>query len=123
MLSMSYIRSKDGRIINFDSLTETAKASVSLDAMEKNCDFEIVTSIEDLIQIGDIVFYWQQSDDRDHCTLMVYDSDIRTMRFNAITKLLIPIGDDYKCVAKAEPSFELIKGRRYLVQKGELELL
>ena len=80
-------------------------------------------TIEDLIQIGDIVFYWQQSDDKEHCCLMVYDSDITTLKYNAITKLLIPHGEDYKCVAKGCPSFNLIKGRRYLVNKGELELL
>ena len=80
-------------------------------------------TIEDLIQIGDIVFYWQQSDDKEHCSLMVYDSDITTMKFNAITKLLIPVGDDYKCVAKGYPTFSVIRDRRYLVNKGELELL
>lgn len=80
-------------------------------------------TIEDLIQIGDIVFYWQQSDDKEHCSLMVYDSEIHAMKFNAITKLLIPNGDDYKCVAKGYPSFSVIRDRRYLVNKGELELL
>lgn len=45
---MKYIRTKDGRIIDFNSLTETAKASVSMDAMEKNCDFEIGDTIEEL---------------------------------------------------------------------------
>lgn len=80
-------------------------------------------TIEELIQIGDIVFYWQQSDDKEHCVLMVYDSDIHTMQYNAITKLLIPVEEDYKCVAKGYPSFNLIMNRRYLVNKGVLELL
>lgn len=45
---MKYIRTKDGRIIDFDSLTETAKASVSMDAMEKSCAFEIADTVEEL---------------------------------------------------------------------------
>ena len=45
---MKYIRTKDGRIIDFDSLTEIAKASVSMDAMEKSCAFEIADTIEEL---------------------------------------------------------------------------
>ncbi len=108
---MKYIRTKDGRIIETPFMT-------NLDTPYKFAD-----TIEELIQIGDIVFYWQQSDDKEHCSLMVYDSDIHTMKYNAITKLLIPVGEDYRCVAKGFPSFNVIKGRRYLVSKGELELL
>ena len=120
---MKYIRTKDGRLLNYEELNEISKLSISMDAMEKNCDFEIADTIEELIQLNDIVFYWQQNDNKEHCTLMVYPDEIKSMRFNVITKLLIPIGDDYKCVAKAEPIFESINGRRYLIQKGKLELL
>lgn len=112
---MKYARTKERIFIcNFPEYCRTIK------------DNEIVAqadTIEDLIQIGDIVFYWQQSDDKEHCSLMVYDSDITTMKFNAITKLLIPVGDDYKCVAKGYPTFSVIRDRRYLVNKGELESL
>lgn len=80
-------------------------------------------SIEELIQLGDIVFYWSSSDDKEHCVVMLYDTEFNSIKYIAITKLLIPVGEDYKCVAKGFPSFNLIKGRRYLVNKGDLELL
>ena len=80
-------------------------------------------TIEELVQIGDIVFYWSSSDDKEHCVVISYEADLNLIKYNVITKLLIPVGEDYKCVAKGYPSFNLIKDRRYLVSKGELELL
>lgn len=80
-------------------------------------------TIEELIQLNDIVFYWQPSDDKVHSTLMSYSREIDGMQYNAIFKLLVPVGDDYKCVAKAEPKFAVFGGRMSLVQKGVLELL
>ena len=82
-------------------------------------------NINELIQKGDIVFYWNQSDDTERCFCIVYDSDKDNCGLVGlpITKLLIPVGENYKCVAKGHPSFELIRERKYLVNKGELELL
>ena len=129
---MQLIRTKDGRIVRL-------KSKASYNFVIENTDVYLVSgkhrslyvqgivkqayNIEDLIQIGDIVFYWQQSDDKEHCSLIVYDTDISTIKYNAITKLLIPVGDDYKCVAKGYPTFEVIRNRRYLIDKGRLELL
>lgn len=81
-------------------------------------------TIEDLMQVGDIVFYWYSNDDTEHCENIIRDWDIHRFKYTTLTRLLIPVNEnDYKCVAKAESSFELISGRRYLVQKGVLELL
>lgn len=80
-------------------------------------------TLEELIQLDDIVFYWQPSDDKEHCTLMSYPREIEAAQSMVIIKLLIPLGENYKCVAKAEPSFAIFGGRRSLIQKGELELI
>ena len=130
---MKYIRTKDGiykyvkKIRNYyfecDNFIDDEKKVHCFIIFKPKDILKQADTIEDLIQIGDIVFYWQQSDDKEHCSLMVYDSDIRGMKYNAITKLLIPAGEDYKCASKGYPSFNLIKDRRYLVNKGELELL
>ena len=127
---MKYIRTKDGIYKNEGILQSNSiydEPSILVCGGHKGVNVKNIVkqadTIEELVQIGDIVFYWQQSDDKEHCSLMVYDTDIRTMKYNAITKLLIPVGEDYKCVAKGFPSFNVIKGRRYLVSKGELELL
>ena len=45
---MKYIRTKDGRILNYEKLNEISKLSISMDAMEKNCDFKIGDTIEEL---------------------------------------------------------------------------
>ena len=111
-----YIRTKDG-IFDCNNVSIPPRTSKHLE-IEKQAN-----TIEDLIQIGDIVFYWQQYDDKEHCCLITCDFELNAMKYGVITKLFIPVGNDYKCVAKAEPSYHLIKGRRYLVNKGELELL
>ena len=112
---MKYIRTKDGIELNI------------LDGvMAPQCVKEVIAqadTIEELIQIGDIVFYWAPSDDKEHCVVINYETELNSIKYNAITKLLIPVGEDYKCVAKGYPSFNLIKNKRYLVNKGELELL
>lgn len=116
---MKYIRTKDGIIDiakHFETMTNKTQNTFT--------PIKTADTIEELIQPNDIVFYWQQSDDKEHCALMIYNEEIEIMKHSVtITKILIPVRDDYKCVAKAEPSFELIKGRRYLIQKGELELI
>lgn len=86
--------------------------------------YKIADTVEDLIQIGDIVFYWQQSDDKEHCSLMVYDTDIHVMKYNAITKLLIPVREDY--LVDVYGAIWTDKGLIYIAKmndKGELELL
>lgn len=128
---MKYIRTKDNDIIDYQFIVKYNIPHIFIENRKyidfnRTGRFEILKeadAIEDLIQVGDIVFYWQQSDDKEHCSLIVYDSDIRMMKYNAITKLLIPVGEDYKCVAKGFPSFSLVRGRRYLNDKGKLELL
>ena len=133
---MKYIRTKDGRFIKIYSKKEYEKAHpefIDVDYFNYDKWYALTThnidilkqadTIEELIQIGDIVFYWSSSDDKEHCIVINYDTELYSIKYNAITKLLIPVGEDYKCVAKGYPSFNLIKNRRYLVNKGELELL
>ena len=79
-------------------------------------------TIEDLIQIGDLIIYWQQSDQKEHCLLIVYDWEIQSAKFLPITRLLIPNGNDYKCVAIGNIKTEKINGREWLIDKGRLEL-
>ena len=124
---MKYIRTKDG----IYKVLEEHKLPVGDDIFYvtdyKSCySYEVLKqadTIEDLIQIGDIVFYWAPGDDKEHCVLINYDIELDSIKYDAITKLLIPVGEDYKCVAKGYPSFNLIKNKRYLANKGELELL
>lgn len=118
---MKYIRTKHNTIDDLDKIIFGAE--LTREDYIKAVAVKEADTIEDLIQIGDIVFYWSSSDDKEHCSLMTYDADIVIIRNEPITKLLIPVGEDYKCVAKGYPSFNLIKNRRYLVNKGELELL
>ena len=125
---MKYIRTKDG-IFEFAKrfdLEHYKKVGFSDEDIVRKFirnGNKIADTIEELIQIGDIVFYWSSSDDKEHCVLLNYDTELHSIEYNAITKLLIPVGEDYKCVAKGFPSFNVIKGRRYLVSTGELELL
>lgn len=113
---MKYIRTNtEIQELYVDEFTEYGK--------EYYKNSKIADTIEDLIQTGDIVFYWSPNDDKEHCVVVLYYTDICSIKYNAITKLLIPVGEDYKCVAKGYPSFNLIKNKRYLVDKGELELL
>lgn len=120
---MKYIRTKAGI---YETITVSLYKNDDLlyiDGFELERVIEQADTIEELIQIGDIVVYWLSSDDKEHCSMIVHDIDLQSIKHSAITKLLIPIGEDYKCVAKGFPSFNLIKGRRYLVNKGELKLL
>ena len=120
---MKYIRTKDGI---YETTTVSLYKNDDLLYID-GCELERVITqadtIEELIQIGDIVFYWVQSYEKEHCVMITSDIEIQSLKYNAITKLLISVGDDYKCVAKGFPSFNLIRGRKYLVSKGELELL
>jgi len=115
---MKYIRTKETICLAIDD-SEVDYFKYQLGAGNIN----VADTIEGLIQIGDIVFYWTPSDDKEHCVILNYDTELHSIKYNAITKLLIPVGEDYKCIAKGFPSFNVIKGRRYLVSKGELELL
>ena len=127
---MRYIRTKDGiyeAIINtFEhswgeiswSIGKENHVACNKEEYEKQIrELKTADTIEELIQIGDIVFYWAPSDDKEHCLVLNYDTELHSIKYNAITRLLIPVGEDYKCVAKGFPSFNLIKGRRYLVNK------
>lgn len=122
---MKYIRTKDG-IVTDKLYEQTLEICALTYENAQKSDLKIISqadTIEELIQIGDIVFFWLSSDDKEHCAVMLYDTELNSIKYIAITKLLIPVGEDYKCVAKGFPSFNLIKGRRYLVSNGELELL
>lgn len=128
---MKYIRTKDGIYDKVDETLVLASLPPQYELTQNgvHVGYEqcrkciLADTIEELVQIGDIVVYWTPSDDKEHCVLINYDTELYSMKYNAITKLLIPVGEDYKCVAKGYPAFNLIKGRRYLVSKGELELL
>ena len=129
---MKYIRTKDD-IFELKPDKEQIINGTHYHIMDDMCERDyqykeedVVKSadtIEDLIQIGDIVFYWSSSDDKEHCVVISNDSELHLIKYNVITKLVIPVEEDYKCVAKSFPSFNLIKGKRYLVNKGELALL
>lgn len=119
---MKYIRTKDGRIGKFYQ-DQSFTITCSLGCVDKENILNQADTIEELIQLGDVVFYWSPSDDKEHCVVMTCDTELHSIKYNAITKLLIPVGEDYRFVAKGVPSFNLIKGRRYLVNKGELELI
>ena len=60
-------------------------------------------TIEELIEIGDIVFYWLSSDDKEHCGMVSYDTEQQLIKHSVLTKLVIPVGEDYKGVAKGQP--------------------
>lgn len=123
---MKYIRTEDGIYeIHFDKKSGNYFYNTSMHSYElyRGNKYNIADTIEELIQIGDIVFYWAPSDDKEHCIVINYDTELHSIKYNAITKLLIPVEEDYKCVAKGYPSFNVIKNKRYLVNKGELELL
>ena len=77
-------------------------------------------NIEDLIQLGDLIFYWCQSDDTERVDLVVNEWDIIRVKGFPITRLLVKHGQDYKCVAAARHEFVISDGRRWLVKKGEL---
>ena len=125
---MKYIRTKDGIyevvLISPLGFVRIDKKDGSYpDVFEKDI-IKQADTIEDLMQVGDIVFYWYSNDDTEHCENIIREWDIHRFKYTTLTKLLIPVNeDDYKCVAKADPSFELISGRRYLVSKGELKLV
>lgn len=133
---MKYIRTKDGIYelmpkieqdyeVSFDNKTlELAYYTTKNDWVAKKDVINQADTIEDLMQVGDIVFYWYSNDDTEHCENIIRDWDIHRFKYTTLTRLLIPVNEnDYRCVAKAESSFELISGRRYLVQKGVLKLL
>ena len=125
---MKYIRTKDGI---YEVVLISPLGFVRIDKKDGSYpdvfDRDIIKqadTIEDLMQVGDIVFYWYSNDDTEHCENIIREWDIHRFKYTTLTKLLIPVNeDDYKCVAKADPSFELISGRRYLVSKGELKLV
>lgn len=119
---MKYIRTKDGIYeINWFDADNFGDEKGDI---HSNCEIiNEADTIEELIQIGDIVFYWSPSDDKEHCVLITCSTEIYAIRGSVITKLLLPMKEDYKCVAKSYSSFNLIRDRRYLVSKGELELL
>lgn len=116
---IKYIRTKNGKVFTRDLNTTIDYASL----LEWYGAYTIIAdNVEELIQIGDIVFYWQQSDDSERCEVLVTEDDVMRIKYATITKLLIPIDDNYICVAKACPEFTIINNRRYLVKKGELEI-
>lgn len=132
---MKYIRTKDNCIFKLsggDTDIEKVKESYVWCYNERfrthfrvDKDFIIkqANTIEELIQIGDIVFYWQQSDNTERCEIIVREDDIRRISFFTITKLLVPNGDGYKLSAKANSIFEKINGQTFLVERKKLELL
>lgn len=134
---MKYIRTTDGIVIKAkpieydlvdedDTFIQHRRDYVDIFNKKQYVQERIVKeadTLEEFIQIGDIVFYWSPSDDKEHCVVINYDTEIDSIKYNVITKLLIPVGEDYKCVAKGNPSFNLIGNKRYLANKGELKLL
>ena len=125
---MKYIRTKD-KIIDLSKVTigengwKSIEEYITFKQDDQQEPIKIADTVEELIQVGDIVFYWMQSDDTERCEVIVREDDVRRIRFNTITKLLIPVGENYMCVAKAYPVFVTFENRRYLQMKGELKLL
>ena len=125
-----YVRTPKNEIFEFIYPNENGKGAIytvtksfQRPYIEEYKHMKQADTIEELIQVGDIVFYWVQSDDTERCEVIVGEDDIRRVKFNTLTKLLVPIEENYKCVAKAKPVFAYVNHRRYLQAKGELELL
>ena len=45
---MKYIRTKDGRILDYDQLNEISKIDIDMNLMEKDCDIQTADTIEEL---------------------------------------------------------------------------
>lgn len=95
----------------------------------ENCrtikDNEIIAkadTIEELVQSGDIVFYYDFHSQQEQC-LYVKDFDVMFVKDMNITRLLIPVDNDYRQVAKAEHLYQQFNGMKQVIEKGEMELL
>ena len=76
-------------------------------------------TIRDLIQSGDIIFYWHAGSKKEHCMYVADDLAAYDMKSWPITRLLVPVGKDYRQVAIGNP--ELLNNE-YLINAGELEI-
>ena len=74
-------------------------------------------TIEDLIFPGDIIFYYDFHSQSEQCMYVTNPLFLDL----PVTKLLIPIGDDYKCVAKAEHEYKVLDHMKHVIKKGKLE--
>lgn len=126
---MKYVRTEDGRIINVECCQEDNNKYYDYgwdDRLIILCYKEDIIkeadTIEDLIKVGDIVFYWRQSDDQEACNLMIYDADIEAIKGMPITKLLLPCNYGFKCVAVANHEFIKMSNNHHLVKKHPLIL-
>lgn len=115
---MKYIRTEEGIFDEIQHRHTKIKGRVSI--MGVFYDFKEADTIEELIQVGDIVFYYDFHSQKEQC---MYIQDLIFARELNITKLLIPVEDDYKCVAKAEHRYLEIDSMKQIVEKGELELI
>ena len=79
-------------------------------------------TIEELIQVGDIVFYYDFHSQTEQC-LYIRDCDLMFAKEMNTTRLLIPVGKDYKQVAKATHEYHQFDCIKQVTKKGKLELL
>ena len=76
--------------------------------------------ILDLIEPGDIIFYFDFHSQKEQC---MYLNDILSIKDINITKLLVPVKDNYECVAKAHHEITELSGMKYVTTKGKLEVI
>ena len=74
-------------------------------------------TIEDLIFPGDIIFYYDFHSQSEQCMYVTNPIFLDL----PITKLLIPTGDDYRCVAKADHEYKVLDHMKHVIKKGKLE--
>ena len=74
-------------------------------------------AIEDLIFPGDIIFYYDFHSQSEQCMYVANPSFVDL----PITKLLISVGDDYICVAKAEHEYKVLDHMKHVIKKEKLE--
>lgn len=122
---MRYIRTENGRIIDTNLISignnETDFRSIEhyLEVSEQIITKQADT-IEELIQPGDIIFYFDFHSQKEQCMYLNYILGIEDVN---ITKLLIPVEDDYECVAKAHHEITELSGMKYVTTKGLLEVI
>lgn len=74
-------------------------------------------SIEEVIRPGDIIFYYDFHSQSEQCMYVTNPIFLDL----PVTKLLIPVGDDYICVAKAEHKYKVLDHMKHVIKKGKLE--
>ncbi len=122
---MKYIRTKDGRIID-TNLISIGNSETDFRSLEHYLEvseqiiIKQADTIEELIQPGDIIFYFDFHSQKEQCMYLNYILGIEDVN---IIKLLVPVEDDYKCVAKAYHEITELSGMKHVTKKGSLQVI